>query len=88
MTDGNVRPALTAAISVEDFCDFDWLKVELLTFCRQHKLPSSGAKQVLSAHIVHFLRTGEVLPRAPHTTKKGRDVMPNTFTRETRIAAG
>jgi hypothetical protein len=84
MTD---RPELTPAISAKDFYDYYWLKAELVDFCRQQGLPSSGSKQDVSKRIEHFLRTGEVLPAKPRSSQKRGSSMPQTFTRETVIGS-
>lgn len=55
------RPQLTASTKIEDFKDFYWLKSELQTFCREHRLPTNGSKQELERRIEHFLQSGEVL---------------------------
>lgn len=81
------RPKLAISISVEDFRDYYWLKEELLDFCRQNELPSSGPKQEVSERIEHYLRTGKILPTRLRSSK-GRSSMPETFTRQTVIGSG
>ena len=82
------RPKLTPSISVEDFLDYYWLKAELLTFCRQQSLLSSGSKQELNERIVYFLRFGKRLPTKRNPSQKREKAMPKSFTRETMIASG
>ncbi len=81
------RPRLNATISVDNFRDFYWLKVELLAFCRQAKLPSSGSKKELADRIEHFLHTGKVSPAKSRSSGKSRGAMPMAFTRQTVIGS-
>jgi hypothetical protein len=80
------RPSLSNNISVEDFIDFYWLKEELVEFCRNEGIPSSGAKRKISKRIEHYLQTGEKLASKPQKSKKSP--MPENFTRETIIGSG
>jgi hypothetical protein len=52
------RPHLTINISVEDFGKFYWLKEELIDFCREYSIKSSGGKIEISKRISYFLKTG------------------------------
>jgi hypothetical protein len=52
------RPLLDSAISLDDFCSFYWLKEELVTFCREHHIPSTGSKEAINTKIKEFLATG------------------------------
>jgi len=70
---------------VEDFCDYYWLKADLLDFCRQQGIPTGGAKKDLTERIAHFLRTGEI-PTA-RSAKRSAATMPATFSRQTVIGA-
>ena len=54
------RPYLDENISVEDFLDFYWLKVELQDFCRKKGMQTSGAKTEIAERIIHYLKTGEL----------------------------
>jgi hypothetical protein len=73
---------------VEDFRDYYWLKAELLDFCRQQGLPTSGSKQAVTERIAHFLQTGEILPIRPRSSSRSSQAMPETFTHETVIGSG
>ncbi len=56
-----MRPALTKNIPLNSFRDYYWLKAELIAFCRDNKLSSSGGKKELQDLIDHYLNTGEKL---------------------------
>lgn len=49
-------------MSVEAFCDHYYLKEELIEFCRNTGLSTSGSKSDINERIIHYLRTGEALP--------------------------
>lgn len=53
------RPELSQQVSEAQFRQFYYLKEELVSFCRQEKLQTSGSKQELTERIAHFLTTGE-----------------------------
>ncbi|MEM7031843.1 MAG: DUF6434 domain-containing protein [Chloroflexota bacterium] len=80
------RPILTSSLSSQEFRDFYWLKAELIAFCRENRLPTSGSKADLTERIAHFLETGQILSTTRMRSKKSQ--MPNTFTRDTVIGDG
>lgn len=53
------RPELNKNISLKDFKDFYWLKEELVSFCKEIGINSSGGKIEISNRIIHFLETGK-----------------------------
>ena len=55
------RPELTIETDASAFRNFYYLKEELVQFCRDNGLPTSGSKQELTERIVNFLETGNVL---------------------------
>jgi len=55
------RPILDNKISVENFKDFYWLKVELVDFCRKVGINSSGGKIEISNSIINYLENGKVV---------------------------
>jgi len=59
----NQRPELTLSLITKDFAEYYWLKTELTSFCKKHKLPTSGSKKELTNRIAHFLETGKVLKK-------------------------
>ncbi len=52
------RPNLSKEISIKDFKDFYWLKKELIEFCRNEGLRTSGGKIEISQRIENYLTTG------------------------------
>ncbi len=69
-TEGS-RPNLNG-ISYDDFKSFYWLKEELIAFCREHSLKTTGSKEELSKRIEHFLITGE--KELPQSNKHPRAI--------------
>ena len=53
------RPELSLNISVDTFKNYYYLKEELVDFCRQKGLQTSGSKQELTERIACFLETGK-----------------------------
>ena len=80
------KPELDDRISLEAFRVCYWLKRELVAFCRQYGLPTSGAKAALAQRIEVFLETGEVEQVREAPRPKGK--MPEQFTRDTVIGPG
>ena len=62
------RPSLNKEISIKDFKDFYRLKSELIDFCREIGISSSGGKIEIANRISEYLETGKVTKKA--TTKK------------------
>lgn len=54
------RPDLSREIDSKTFRSFYYLKEELVVFCRENELSTSGSKIELTDRIAHFLDTGEV----------------------------
>lgn len=63
-----VRPILNTQLDGKTFKEFYYLKEELVNFCRENNLPTSGCKIELTERIAYFLDTGNVLP--PTKTKR------------------
>jgi hypothetical protein len=64
------RPILDKNISLTDFNDFYWLKEELITFCKDNYIPSTGGKIEIADRIRSFISTGEVTLNKAKTVKK------------------
>lgn len=65
-----LRPEITLNLSSCTFREYYYLKEELVAFCRDHHLPTSGGKQELTERIACFLDSGMVKqPAAKHTVK-------------------
>lgn len=56
-----MRPELNKNIEPEEFIEFYWLKEELISFCRDCNIPTSGKKQELTIRICEFLKTGKII---------------------------
>ena len=69
------RPVLDKHLDSKTFRDFYYLKEELIDFCRENSLPTSGDKIEITDRIAHFLDTGEILSSA--VTKKRATVISN-----------
>lgn len=63
------RPFLDKNLDSKTFRDFYYLKEELIDFCRNNSLPTSGGKLEIIDRISYFLDTGEILS-AVATKKK------------------
>ncbi len=66
------RPTLDKRISIKDFNDFYWLKVELAKFCSENGINSSGGKIEISNRIIEYLETGKI----PNTKTIQRKKLP------------
>lgn len=53
------RPELTKNIDGKTFLSFYYLKEELVKFCKDNNLPTSGGKEELTERIACFLDTGK-----------------------------
>ncbi|MDD6039278.1 MAG: DUF6434 domain-containing protein [bacterium] len=76
------RPAISRELDSTTFRSFYYLKEELVQFCRENKLPTSGGKPEITNRIAHFLDTGEIL-KATKTQHKKAEI--GTITRSTLI---
>lgn len=76
------RPVLNTQLDSATFQNFYWLKEELVAFCRQHDLPTSGAKLDITERIAYFLDTGKVLCSA---NAKKKATAPTILTENTLI---
>ena len=56
----NERPTLSKELDSKTFKSYYYLKEELLSFCRENSLPTSGGKTELTERIALFLDTGTV----------------------------
>ena len=78
------RPALDRNLDSKTFRDFYYLKEELVNFCKENGIPSSGGKIEISDRIAHFLDTGKVLS-APTARKKAATI--SAISEDTKIEA-
>ncbi|TDG34801.1 cytoplasmic protein [Pedobacter changchengzhani] len=61
------RPNLDNNISLTDFKEFYWLKEELVEFCKQTGISTSGSKVELNNKIQHYFLTGKVVSNSKTT---------------------
>lgn len=54
------RPELSIRLKSNEFLEYYYLKEELVRFCKDNGLPSSGSKKELTERISVFLNTGKV----------------------------
>lgn len=64
------RPILDKELDSKTFREFYYLKEELMKFCKENGLPTSGGKIELTDRIAYFLDTGEVLQPIPMKKKR------------------
>lgn len=55
-----MRPTLQKGLDADIFLTYYYLKEELVDFCRENGLPTSGGKLEITERIAVFLRTGEI----------------------------
>ena len=63
------RPAISKGLDSAVFREYYYLKEELVSFCRENGLPTSGGKTELTECIARFLDSGEVVKPAPKSKK-------------------
>lgn len=78
----NERPELNKETDSAAFRSFYYLKQELIDFCRENQLPTSGSKTELADRIAHFLDTENVLKSSAN---KKAAVPVGTLTEDTVI---
>ncbi|MBP3809918.1 MAG: SAP domain-containing protein [Clostridiales bacterium] len=79
------RPELTTELKRKEFLECYFLKEELVCFCRENGLPTSGGKAELTERIAYYLDTGKikaiktVRTQKPKITAITRDSMNDPF---------
>ncbi|MCC2625974.1 MAG: cytoplasmic protein [Burkholderiales bacterium] len=79
-----LRPELKLGLNHQLFMNFYWLKQELLKFCRDNKLSTTGSKIELTKRIYNFLETGSRDTQTKKSVKKTLDSI-NGLTLDTRV---
>ena len=79
------RPDITNTLSSKDFREYYYLKEELVQFCRENGLPTSGGKQELTERIAFFLDTGKVKKAKTASSRKQNITV---LTKESIIESG
>lgn len=78
----NNRPQLSTELNAETFKQYYYLKEELVCFCRDRGLQTTGSKAELTERIATYLNSGESI----NTVKKSeKNFAPQTITPETEI---
>ncbi|WBW98533.1 DUF6434 domain-containing protein [Oceanirhabdus sp. W0125-5] len=77
------RPILNKDLNSKTFLEYYYLKEELITFCRNEGLSTSGSKIELTDRIEHFLDTGE--KKKSESKKKTKTIDIGTITEESKI---
>ena len=57
------RPELNRHLDSDTFLKWYWLKEELVRFCKENGIPSTGGKQEVAERVARFLETGETSGR-------------------------
>lgn len=78
----STRPPLTKTMLSNEFKNYYYLKEELVDFCRNHGLQTTGGKIEITERIAHYLDTGEKLSKQKTTKQKN---CPDLITNETII---
>lgn len=68
--DKTVRPELDIHLDADIFCQYYYLKEELIAFCREQGLSASGGKEEITERIAIFLKTGKKTPAVRKQRKK------------------
>jgi len=77
------RPILNRDLNSKTFREYYYLKEELVIFCRNEGLSTSGGKIELTDRISHFLDTGD--KKKSETKKKTKAIDIGTITEESKI---
>ncbi len=67
----NNRPVLDRNLDSKTFLNYYYLKEELVSFCRENGIPTSGGKLDITNRIAYFLDTGEVIFHSMWLFKNG-----------------
>lgn len=54
------RPILNKELDSKTFRNYYFLKEELVNFCRENGMPTSGSKIEIADRIAYFLDTGKI----------------------------
>ena len=79
----NDRPELSKELTGKTFGQWYWLKEELVSFCRENGLPTSGGKEELTDRIAYFLDTGRIKAKTSSVRRSAH--VPSVITLESKI---
>lgn len=71
----NERPELSKELDYDIFLQYYYLKEELVAFCKEVGLSTTGGKKDITQRIEYFLKTGETLAE---TVSKRKNVVVNS----------
>jgi hypothetical protein len=78
------RPILSKELKYDIFLQYYYLKEELIAFCKENGLSTTGGKQHITKRIEHFLKTGEKLVE-PVVKRKNVDINFNELSLDSII---
>ena len=78
------RPILNKDLDSQIFRNYYFSKEELVNFCRENGLPTSGGKIEITDRIAYFLDTGKILSAS---TKRKRATIVSNIYEDTKIEA-
>lgn len=64
------RPILNKTLNSKTFLNYYYLKEELVAFCKEFHLPTSGGKEELTKRIAYYLDNHEILPVTKSSKKQ------------------
>lgn len=73
------RPVLDKTLNSKTFQEFYYTKKELLDFCRENHISTSGGKLELAERIISFLDTGYVPKLASTANRKTHNSQPQVI---------
>lgn len=85
MASNEQRPDIESIRTGAEFERWYWLRSELVDFCRDHGLGTSGRKPELANRIAHFLNTGQIQRSTPASPTSTVDWRKAELTLETEI---
>lgn len=71
-----MRHKLSLKTSVTEFESTYYLKQQLVDFCRENNIPTSGSKQELTDRVREYLTTGKVKPTSKFPKRANSDTTP------------
>jgi SAP domain-containing new25/Domain of unknown function (DUF6434) len=82
------RPTLSKSLPKTEFTNWYWLKSELVEFCRENGLATSGGKEEIAIRIKNYLGgENSYQTKMTHSTKS-KSVMPDSFNMTSVIEKG
>lgn len=78
------RPKISKDLDEQGFRSFYYLKEELVVFCREEGIQTTGSKEEVTNRVAHYLKTGEKLraqvkPKRQVPSKAERKITPESI---------